>query len=97
VSNLVLEFLGYDAGSVDDPSSIKGFWSPVEGGGPVRVYTQQISAKLYDVTVEHYELTKVTSTLGCQEADDQLIFRTGHYLRLNQNTTAAEYPASPPS
>lgn len=67
VSNLVLEFLGYDAGSIDDPSSIKGFWSPVDGGGPVRVFTQQVSAKLYDVTVEHYELTKMTSTLGVRK------------------------------
>lgn len=67
VSNLVLEFLAFDNGDKDDPSSIKGFWSPTDGGGPVRVFTQQVSAKLYDVTVEHYELTKMTSTLGVKK------------------------------
>jgi hypothetical protein len=67
VNNLVLSFLGYDGMGEEDPSNVKGFWSPCEGGGPVRFYTQQISAKLYDVTVEHDELTKITSTLGIRK------------------------------
>ena len=33
-------------------------------GGPWRVYVQQVSSKLVDITVEHYELISVTSVLG---------------------------------
>lgn len=67
VSNLVLEFIGQDGVSVEDPSSLKRFISPCVDGSRFRVYTQQMSAKLYDITVEHYCLTKVTSTTGLRK------------------------------
>lgn len=67
VSNLVLEFYAEDAMDTEDPSNIKRFVSPVDGGGKVRVYTQQLSAKLYAITVEHYSLIKITSTLGLRK------------------------------
>jgi len=67
VANLVLMFTAYSGAGVDDPSNIKRFWSPTASGGPVRVYIQQISAKLYDITVELYDLTKITSTIGIRQ------------------------------
>lgn len=67
VSNLVLSFIAQSGGSVEDPSNIKRFVSPTESGGPVRVFLQQVNAKCYDLTVEHYELIKITSTLGIRK------------------------------
>lgn len=67
VNNLVLMFLALDGADIDDPSNIKGFYSLCENGQRYGVYVQQVSAKLWDVTVEHYELTKITSTLGIRK------------------------------
>ncbi len=67
VNNLVLMFFALSGADVEDASNIKRFTSPVEGGGPVRVYVQQVTSKLVDITVEHYELIKVTSTLGIRK------------------------------
>lgn len=67
VNNLVLSFFAEEGLGAEDPSNVKGFWSPTESGGPVRVYAQRVNAKLYDITVEHYELTKITSTLGIRK------------------------------
>ena len=65
VSNLVLMFftMGTD---VEDPSNIKRFTSSAEGG-EWRVFVQQVTSKLVDITVEHYELIKITSTLGIRK------------------------------
>jgi hypothetical protein len=67
VNNLVLEFFAADNLDPEDPSNIKRFWTPAEGGGRWRIYSQQISSKLYVITVEHYSLIKVTSTLGLRK------------------------------
>lgn len=67
VSNLVLMFYAMDNMDTEDGSNIKAFWSPCEGGERVRVYEQQVTAKLYTITVEHYELIKITSTLGIRK------------------------------
>jgi len=67
VNNLVLSFIAYPGLGAEDPSNIKRFTSPTESGGPVRVFLQQVSAKLWDLTVEHYELIKITSTLGIRK------------------------------
>lgn len=66
VSNLVLMFftMGID---LEDPSNIKRFISMADGGGEWRVYVQQVTSKLVDITVEHYELAKITSTLGIRK------------------------------
>jgi hypothetical protein len=50
--------------STEDASNVKRFVSAVEGGGDVRVYEQQVSAKLVDITVEHNSNIVITSTLG---------------------------------
>ena len=62
-------FYAEDGVGIDDPTCLKRFVSPVEGGGLLRVYVQQISAKLVDVTVEHYSNIIATASIG--------------YLRLN--------------
>ena len=67
VSNLVLMFMAMEGQDAEDASNIKRFVSPTEGGGPVRVYERQVSAKLYEIVVEHYELIKITSTLGLRK------------------------------
>ncbi len=67
VNNLVLEFIAADNLDTEDSSNIKRFVSPVVGGGYVRVYEQQVTSKLYDITVEHYSLIKITSTLGLRK------------------------------
>jgi hypothetical protein len=67
VSNLVLMFDAQDNMDTEDSSNIKAFWTPCENGERMRVYEQQITAKLYVLVVEHYELQKITSTLGIRK------------------------------
>lgn len=67
VSNKVLLFNALAGLDAEDASNIKRFTSPVEGGGKVRVFSRQISAKLYEIIVEHYEFLKITSTLGIRQ------------------------------
>jgi len=67
VNNLVLMFFALKGADLEDASNIKRFVSPVEGGGPLRVYVQQVTSKLVDITVEKYELIKITSTLGIRK------------------------------
>lgn len=67
VNNLVLEFTANDGMTPEDPSNIKRFVSPVEGGGTLRVYERPLGAKLYEIIVEHYELIKITSTVGLRK------------------------------
>lgn len=67
VGNLVLAFMANSGGDREDPSNIKRFVSPVEGGGKMRVYQQQVSAKLVDISVEYYSALVMTSTLGVRQ------------------------------
>lgn len=67
VGDIVLVFHAEDGQTPEDASNIKRFWSPTESGGPVRVYEQQLSAKLTALTVEHYSNIIVTSTLGIRK------------------------------
>lgn len=67
VSNLVLEFFATDGADITDPSNVKRFVSNTMSGGQFRAYSQQISAKLYDITLEYYSLIKITSTLGLRK------------------------------
>lgn len=66
-ADVVLMFNGEDGMTPDDPSNTKRFWTPVDGGGKYRVYEQQISSKLVDLTVEHYSNCVVTSTTGLRK------------------------------
>jgi hypothetical protein len=65
--DIVLLFFAEDGLSPDDPSNTKRFWTPVEGGGKYRVYEQPVSAKLVDLTIEHYSNPLVTSTVGLRK------------------------------
>ena len=67
VNNLVLMFHALEGADQEDASNIKRFTSPCDGGGPLRVYVQQVTSKLVDITVEKYELLKITSTLGIRK------------------------------
>ena len=59
VGNLVFMFYALAGQDTEDPSNIKRFYSMTDSGGPWRVYVQQVTSKLVDITVEHYELIKV--------------------------------------
>lgn len=66
VGNLALHYHAETGATVEDPSNIKRFVSPT-ASGPYRVFVQQVSAKFVDITVEHYSLIAVTSTLGIEK------------------------------
>lgn len=59
--------MALDNADTEDSSNIKRFVSPCEDGGDVRVYEQQLTAKLTRISVEHYEKTAITSTLGIRK------------------------------
>jgi hypothetical protein len=67
IGNLVLMFFAMGGADIEDPSNVKRFVSPTDAGGPIRVYVQQVTSKLVDITVEKYELIKITSTLGIRQ------------------------------
>jgi hypothetical protein len=67
VANLVLMFNAADGLDTEDASNIKRFVSPTMDGGLVRVYEQQMGPHIIDLTVEHYSLVKITSTLGIRK------------------------------
>jgi len=70
VSNLVFGFFAEDGVDTEDPSNIKRFvssFAPEQGGGLVRVFVQQISAKLVAITVEHYSKIVVTYSGGIRK------------------------------
>jgi hypothetical protein len=70
VGNLVLMFNAASGMDTEDASNIKRFvsnGSPEEGGGRFQVYSARLSAKRHVIAVGHYELTKITSTLGIRK------------------------------
>ena len=64
VGNLVLQFFAEHSANLEDSSNVKRFVSPTDGGTDFRVYVQPVTSKLIDITVEKYEVIKVTSNLG---------------------------------
>jgi hypothetical protein len=69
-SNLVLMFNAQSGMDTEDASNIKRFVSDgaaEEGGGRFQVYSQRISAKRHVIAVGHYELIKLTSTIGMRK------------------------------
>ena len=67
VGNLVFMFYAMEGQDTEDPSNIKRFYSMTDSGGPWRVYVQQVTSKLVDITVEHYEKIVITSLLGINQ------------------------------
>ena len=60
LGNKVLIYEKSDSTFLEDPSNIKRF---IKSGG-IKVYRNEVGPKFIDLTVEHYELTKMVSTLG---------------------------------
>jgi hypothetical protein len=67
VPDVVLLFYGRNNVTGEDATHAKRFWSPVEGGGRFRVYEQVVSAKMVDITVEHYSNTLITASVGLRK------------------------------
>lgn len=65
VSTKIYAFFGENGIGKDDPSNIKRFVSPTAAGTPVAVYVED-HPKFVDITVEHYSVVVVTSTLGAR-------------------------------
>ncbi|MEM9226570.1 MAG: hypothetical protein AAGA45_01245 [Verrucomicrobiota bacterium] len=66
VDNAVYAFFEQDGVTKDEPSNLKRFVTPIEGGGSYRVYLEE-SAKYTDLTVEHYSTVVATSDLGVKK------------------------------
>lgn len=66
VTSQFIGFLAYDGLTKNDPSHLKQFWTPVDGGGRIRVYRRVYGPadKFIEITVEHYESIIATGTLG---------------------------------
>jgi hypothetical protein len=67
LQGLAVFFYGQDFVSKDDPTNLKQFVSPVEGGGDMRVHREEVGAKFIDITVEHYDDIVGTSTVGAEK------------------------------
>jgi hypothetical protein len=67
LSNLVLLYNALTGATVEDSSNVKGFWSPCDNGQQLMVHRWDMGPKKYCLAVEHYELTKLTSTLGLRK------------------------------
>ena len=67
VPDVVLLFYGIEGATTEDATHTKRFWSAVEGGGKFRVYEQQSSSKMVDITVEHYSNVLLTSSVGLRK------------------------------
>ncbi len=67
VGSKVYAYLASPGLTAEDPSNIKRFVSAVAGGGTRRVYRQELDEKRIAITVEHYSLPKITSTLGIRK------------------------------
>ena len=65
--DVVLLFFGMDRASTEDPTSVKRFWTPADGGDKFRVFEQQVSAKMVDITVEYYSNVILTSSVGLRK------------------------------
>lgn len=66
LGNAVYAFFEQNAVTKDEPSNLKRFVTPVDGGGHFRVYVEE-SAKFTDLTVEHYSTVIATSALGVRK------------------------------
>jgi hypothetical protein len=63
----VIGFFAADGLSREDPSHAKRFVSPCADGARYRVYRQEKSAKLIEITVEHYSNVVVTASTGLRK------------------------------
>lgn len=67
LSNLVLMFVAMQSADPMDSSNIKCFWTPTDQGNRYAVHSIPHGIKQHIIAVEHYELLKITSTLGIRK------------------------------
>lgn len=65
-ANAVYMYNAVSGAGKDDPSNIKRFVTRM-GGGKFKVYRKEVTAKLVDISVEHYSNIVATSTLGVRK------------------------------
>ncbi len=65
-SNVILGFMAEQGQSKDDPSNIKRFVS-AQDGGPFRVFRQELTSHLIQISVSHYSNIVLTSNLGLRK------------------------------
>lgn len=66
-TNVALAFNAHDGATVEDPSNIKRFVSPEHGGQDWAVWVNDKASHLIWITVSHYSLIAVTSSLGIRK------------------------------
>lgn len=66
LSNSVISYNAFEGQQIDDASHIKTFVGDIDGG-PFRVYKDRVSAKLWRLTVECYETTRITALAGIRK------------------------------
>lgn len=66
VGNSIYAYFAQSAVTKDEPSNLKRFITPVDGGSPFRVYIED-NTKFTSISVEHYSNIVVTSDLGIQK------------------------------
>ena len=66
MANLVLSFTAYNGADTEDASNIKRFYRMLDGQR-YRVYEWRPAPKKICIAVEHYERTRITSTLGIRK------------------------------
>jgi len=67
-ANKVFAYMAEAGAGKDDPSNIKRFTTPMDGGA-WRVYKQEVNASIIDVTVAHYSYIAITCNLGIMGLD----------------------------
>lgn len=67
ISNLVIFCVSNPGMSTEDPSNLKRFWAPCEGGSKYRVFRHEIGPKIVVLTVEYYSLIKLVSSIGLRK------------------------------
>lgn len=65
--SLVLSFFALNGQMPEDASNIKRFTGMIEGG-EYRVYKYRVGAKIWKITVERYERTRITSLAGIRKS-----------------------------
>jgi len=66
-ANVVLVYQGEKGATLDDPSTLKRFWTPEENGAEWAVYVDETNPKLVRITVAHTSQIATTCSTGVQK------------------------------
>lgn len=67
LASIAVFFYAQDFVDNSDPTHVKRFVSPVDGGGDMRVHREEVGPKFVDITVEHHDDVVGTSTVGAEK------------------------------